>query len=249
MRASAPSSSSSSSPPPQDPTRVFFRRRRRRRSKKKKKRNRYKIPKQRGCFLFKVCREKQKKKKRDPPTMCLFSSFFLSRDFFIGRPWNTCFFSLARERERDSKNFFPFFFVEISLSFFLSFFSTVVPTLQVPPSLSHNLYPQQDRKKIDPTHTKEKKKKRNTTTPAATSETHHPIGLTKVEKTKTTTTTKRGDHRDETRERETSFFVSARLPETTTTSFCRERKRERRAKALYKRAVFVAINQFERRKR
>ena len=122
MRASAPSSSSSSSPPPQDPTRVFFRRRRRRRSKKKKKkRNRYKIPKQRGCFLFKVCREKQKKKKRDPPTMCLFSSFFLSRDFFIGRPWNTCFFSLARERERDSKNFFPFFFVEISLSFFLSF--------------------------------------------------------------------------------------------------------------------------------
>merc|ERR1712100_974073 len=59
-----------------------------------------------------------------------------------------------------------------------------------------------------------------------TSETH-PIGLT-VEKTKTTTT-KRGDHRDETRERETSF-VSARLPETTT-SFCRERERERRAKA------------------
>ena len=91
-------------------------------------------------------------------------------------------------------------------------------------------------------HTKEKKKKRNTT-PAATSETH-PIGLTIVEKTKTTTT-KRGDHRDETRERETSF-VSARLPETTT-SFCRERERERRAKA--QRDVFVAINQFERRKR
>merc|ERR1711990_765967 len=75
-----------------------------------------------------------------------------------------------------------------------------------------------------------------------TSETH-PIGLT-VEKTNTTTT-KRGDHRDETRERETSF-VSARLPETTT-SFCRERKRERRAKA--QRDVFVAINQFERRER
>lgn len=180
--------------------------------------------------------------------MSFFLLFSLARFFY--RTTVEYMLLLSRERERERlKKFLPFFFCRNNVSLFLSFFSTVVPTLQVPPSLSHNLYPQQDRKKIDPTHTKEKKKKRNTTTPAATSETHHPIGLTKVEKTKTTTTTKRGDHRDETRERETSFFVSARLPETTTTSFCRERKRERRAKALYKRAVFVAINQFERRKR
>ena len=158
---------------------------------------------------------------------------------------------LSRERERERlKKFLPFFFCRnnVSLSFSLSF----PQSFQL--SKCHQVFlirmaTKRPTKKNRP-HTKEKKeKKKHTKTPAATSETHHPIGLTKVEKTKTTTTTKRGDHRDETRERETSFFVSARLPETTTTSFCRERKRERRAKALYKRAVFVAINQFERRKR
>ena len=172
--------------------------------------------------------------------MCLFSSFFLSRDFFIGRPWNKCFFSLARERER-RKKFLPFFFVEIIMSLSLSFFLFHSRSNSPSATKSFSFVSTKRPKKIDPTQ-KKKKKKRNTP-PAATSETH-PIGLTIVEKTKTTTT-KRGDHRDETRERETSF-VSARLPETTT-SFCRERKRERRAKA--QRDVFVAINQFERRKR
>ena len=148
---------------------------------------------------------------------------------------NKCFFS--RERER-LKKFLPFFFQNVSL--FLSFFLSFPKSFQLSKCQVFLICINKKTEKNRP-HTKEKKKKRNTT-PAATSETH-PIGLT-VEKTKTTTT-KRGDHRDETRERETSF-VSARLPETTT-SFCRERKRERRAKA--QRDVFVAINQFERRKR
>ena len=143
---------------------------------------------------------------------------------------------LLLSRERETQKISSLFFSKcLSLSFFLSFpKSFQLSKCQV------FLICIKKTEKNRP-HTKEKKKKRNTT-PAATSETH-PIGLT-VEKTKTTTT-KRGDHRDETRERETSF-VSARLPETTT-SFCRERKRERRAKA--QRDVFVAINQFERRKR
>ena len=164
------------------------------------------------------------------------------RDRFIGRTCVINASSLARERE--TQKISSLFFFEMSLSFFLSFFLSVFlfQSRSNSPSAtkSFSFVSTKRPKKIDPTQ-KKKKKKRNTT-PAATSETH-PIGLT-VEKTKTTTT-KRGDHRDETRERETSF-VSARLPETTT-SFCRERKRERRAKA--QRDVFVAINQFERRKR
>ena len=144
-------------------------------------------------------------------------------------------------RERETQKISSLFFSKcLSLSFFLSFFLSFPKSFQLSKCQVFLICINKKTEKNRP-HTKEKKKKRNTT-PAATSETH-PIGLT-VEKTKTTTT-KRGDHRDETRERETSF-VSARLPETTT-SFCRERKRERRAKA--QRDVFVAINQFERRKR
>ena len=148
---------------------------------------------------------------------------------------------LLLSRERETQKISSLFFSKcLSLSFFLSVF-LFQSRSNSPSAKSFSFVSTKRPKKIDPTQ-KKKKKKRNTP-PAATSETH-PIGLTIVEKTKTTTT-KRGDHRDETRERETSF-VSARLPETTT-SFCRERKRERRAKA--QRDVFVAINQFERRKR
>ena len=195
--------------------------------------------------------------------MCLFSSFFLSRlllkmsskssrkssekktkkrDRCIGRTCVIHASSLARERE--TQKISSLFFskcLSLSLSFFLSVFLFQSRSNSPSATKSFSFVSTKRPKKIDPTQ-KKKKKKRNTP-PAATSETH-PIGLTIVEKTKTTTT-KRGDHRDETRERETSF-VSARLPETTT-SFCRERKRERRAKA--QRDVFVAINQFERRKR
>ena len=162
------------------------------------------------------------------------------RDRCIGRTCVIHASSLARERETQKISSLFFFEMSLSLSFFLSVFLFQSRSNSPSATKSFSFVSTKRPKKIDPTQ-KKKKKKRNTT-PAATSETH-PIGLT-VEKTKTTTT-KRGDHRDETRERETSF-VSARLPETTT-SFCRERKRERRAKA--QRDVFVAINQFERRKR
>ena len=59
---------------------------------------------------------------------------------------------LSRERETQISSLF---FFKMSLSFFLSFFSKVVPTLQVP-SLSH-LY-QKDRKKSTPHKRKQKKK-------------------------------------------------------------------------------------------
>ena len=151
---------------------------------------------------------------------------------------------LSRERETQISSLF---FFKMSLSFSLSFFLSFPKSFQLSKCQVFLICIKKTEKNRP--HTKENKKRKHThknigrhiLNASNRSYSHLHAGF---EKTKTTTT-KRGDHRDETRERETSF-VSARLPETTT-SFCRERKRERRAKA--QRDVFVAINQFERRKR